>query len=162
MSSDSEEKSVSPDQGKTGETVTSTGSYDNMYKEAVFELLKTNWDAKNDRCTNWAFVNKELDRLRAEAALRERAAEDKCEAPPPKKSKNYSRFCSEIAPRAVNAILDQYEKLRNIIDSNGLTWPIIAEEDRRLTEQVDVLQKVCAVVEDVEDLTSKGMASEKQ
>ena len=52
MSSDSEEKSVSPDQGKTGETVTSTESYDDMYKEAVFELLKTNWDAKSDRCTN--------------------------------------------------------------------------------------------------------------
>ena len=73
MSSDSEEKSVSPDQDKSGEAVTLTGSYDDMYKEAVFELLKTNWDAKNDRCTNWAFVNKELDRLWAEAALREKS-----------------------------------------------------------------------------------------
>ena len=69
MSSDSEEKGVSPDQGKTGETVTSTGSYDNIYKEVVFELLKSNWDAKNDRCTNWAFVNRELDWLQVEAAL---------------------------------------------------------------------------------------------
>ena len=108
-----ETATVSPDQGKTGETVTSTGSYDDTYKEAVFELLKSNWDAKNDKCTNWAFVNQEIDRLRIEAALRERAAEDKCEAPPSKKSKNYSRLCTEIAPRAVNAILDVYEELQN-------------------------------------------------
>ena len=162
MSSDSEEKSVSPDQGKTGETVTSTGSYDDMYKEAVFELLKTNWDAKNDRCTNWAFVNKELDRLRAEAALRERAAEDKCEAPPPKKSKNYSRFCSKIASQAVNTILDEYEELQNKCESFGLHWGPAEHRIEVITGQVDVLQKVCAVVEYIEDQTSKGMASEKQ
>ena len=150
MSSDSEEKSVSPDQGKTGETVTSTGSYDDMYKEAVFELLKTNWDAKNDRCTNWAFVNKEIDRLRAEAALRKRAAEDKCEAPPPKKSKNYSRFYSELVPRAVNSILDEFEKVQISNEYvGGICGPGKFET---LIGHVDMLQKVCAVVEQMEDL----------
>ena len=64
-------------------------------------------------------MNKEIDRLRAEAALRERVAEDECEAPPPKKSKNYSRFCSEIAPGALNVILDQYEKFKISLTVGG-------------------------------------------
>ena len=93
-------------------------------------------------------MNQETDQLRAEAALWKRAAEDKCEAPPPKESKNYSRFSREIAPKALNVILDRYEK--HVIESQRVTWP-------NITGQVDVLQKVCAVVEQIE-----GMASEKQ
>ena len=42
-----------------------------------------------------------------------------------------------------------------------MTWPNIEYKARLLTGQVDVLQKVWFVVEDVEDLTSKGMASKK-
>ena len=108
---------VSPDQSKTGETVTPTRSYDDIYKEAVFELLKKNWDSKNDRCTNPDFVNKEIDRLRAEAALRKKAAEDKCAAPPlpPSEKDNFAEI--EVSLRNQRSwFLKQNEELLKLLD----------------------------------------------
>ena len=55
---------------------TSTKSYDETYKKAVFELLKKNWDYKNNRLNNSDIVDMETDRLWAEAALPTEAAED--------------------------------------------------------------------------------------
>ena len=66
---------------------TSTKSYNETYEKAVFELLKKNWDYKNNRLNNSDIVNMETDRLRAEAALQAEAAEDN-----KKKSVNSSWF----------------------------------------------------------------------
>ena len=41
---------------------TSTKSYDETYKKAVFELLKKNWDYKNNRLNNSDIVDMETDR----------------------------------------------------------------------------------------------------
>ena len=49
---------------------TSTKSYDKTYEKAVFELMKKNWDYKNNRLNSRDIVNMETDRLWAEAALR--------------------------------------------------------------------------------------------
>ena len=38
---------------------TSTKSYDETYKKAVFELLKKNWDYKNNRLNNSDIVDME-------------------------------------------------------------------------------------------------------
>ena len=75
---------------------TSTKSYDEMYKKAVFELLKKNWDYKNNRLNNSDIVDMETDRLQAEAALRAEAAEGN-----KKKSVNSSWFYSNVAPRGI-------------------------------------------------------------
>ena len=69
---------------------TSTKSYDKTYKKAVFELLKKNWDYKNNRLNNSDIVDMETDRLWAEAA------EDN-----KKKSVNSSWFHSNVAPRGI-------------------------------------------------------------
>ena len=96
---------------------TSTKSYDETYKKAVFELLKKNWDYKNNRLNNSDIVDMETDRLQAEAALRAEAAEDN-----KKKSVNSSWFYSNVAPRVLKTIMDEFEVIQNMIDgASGLS-----------------------------------------
>ena len=93
---------------------TSTKSYDETYKKAVFELLKTNWDYKNNRLNNNDIVDRETDRLRAEAA------EDN-----KKKSVNSSWFYSDVAPRVLKTIMDEFEVIQNMIDgASGLSTEV--------------------------------------
>ena len=129
---------------------TSTKSYDEMYKKAVFELLKKNWDYKNNRLNNSDIVDMETDRLQAEAA------EDN-----KKKSVNSSWFYSNVAPRVLKTIMDEFEVIQNMIDgASGLSTEI--QSVKHLAAYVDALHKTLTMVQQLEDINSKGMASEKQ
>ena len=129
---------------------TSTKSYDETYKKAVFELLKTNWDYKNNRLNNNDIVDRETDRLRAEAA------EDN-----KKKSVNSSWFYSDVAPRVLKTIMDEFEVIQNMIDgASGLSTEV--QSVKHLAAYVDALHKTLTMVQQLEDINSKGMASEKQ
>ena len=135
---------------------TSTKSYDEMYKKAVFELLKKNWDYKNNRLNNSDIVDMETDRLRAEAALWAEAAEDN-----KKKSVNSGWFYSNVAPRVLKTIMDEFEVIQNMIDGmSGLSAEI--QSVQHLAAYVDALHKTLTMVQQLEDINSKGMASEKQ
>ena len=135
---------------------TSTKSYDRIYKVAVFELLKTNLDYKNNRLNNSDIVDMEIDRLRAEAALQAEAAEDNM-----KKSVNSSWFYSNVAPRVLKTIMDEFEVIQNMIDgASGLSTEI--QSSKHLAAYVDALHKTLTLVQQLEDINSKGMASEKQ
>ena len=129
---------------------TSTKSYDKTYEKAVFELLKKNWDYKNNRLNNVEIVNMETDRLRAEAS------EDN-----KKKSVNSSWFYSNVVPRVLKTIMDEFEVIQNIIDGvSGLNMEL--QRVKRLAAYVDALHKTLTMVQQLEDINSKGMASEKQ
>ena len=129
---------------------TSTKSYDETYEKAVFELLKKNWDYKNNRLNNSDIVNMETDRLRAEAA------EDN-----KKKSVNSSWFYSNVAPRVLKTIMDEFEVIQNMIDgASGLSMEI--QSAKHLAAYVDAVHKTLTMVQQLEDINSKGMASEKQ
>ena len=129
---------------------TSTKSYDETYKKAVFELLKKNWDYKNNRLNNSDIVDMETDRLRAEAA------EDN-----KKKSVNSGWFYSNVAPRVLKTIMDEFEVIQNMIDGmSGLSAEI--QSVQHLAAYVDALHKTLTMVQQLEDINSKGMASEKQ
>ena len=135
---------------------TSTKSYDETYKKAVFELLKKNWDYKNNRLNNSDIVDMETDRLQAEAALWAEAAEDN-----KKKSVNSSWFYSNVAPRVLKTIMDEFEVIQNMIDgASGLSMEI--QSVKHLAAYVDALHKTLTMVQQLEDINSKGMASEKQ
>ena len=135
---------------------TSTKSYDETYKKAVFELLKKNWDYKNNKLNNRDIVDMETDRLWAEAALRAKAAEDN-----KKKSVNSSWFYSNVAPRVLKTIMDEFEVIQNMIDgASGLSTEI--QSVKHLAAYVDALHKTLTMVQQLEDINSKGMASEKQ
>ena len=129
---------------------TSTKSYDGIYKKAVFELLKTNWDYKNNRLNNSDIVDMETDRLRAEAA------EDN-----KKKSVNSSWFYSNVAPRVLKTIMDEFDVIQNMVDgASGLSTEI--QSVKHLAAYVDALHKTLTMMQQLEDINSKGMASEKQ
>ena len=129
---------------------TSTKLYDNTYEKAVFELLKRNWDYKNNRLNNSDIVNMETDRLWAEAA------EDN-----KKKSVNSSWFYSNVAPRVLKTIMDEFEVIQNMNDgASGLSTEI--QSVKHLAAYVDALHKTLTMVQQLEDINSKGMASEKQ
>ena len=129
---------------------TSTKSYDGIYKMAVFELLKKNWDYKNNRLNNSDIVDMETDRLQAEAA------EDNM-----KKSVNSSWFYSNVAPRVLKTIMDEFEVIQNMINgASGLSTEI--QSVKHLAAYVDALRKTLTMVQQLEDINSKGMASEKQ
>ena len=135
---------------------TSTKSYDGIYKAALFELLKKNWDYKNNRLNNSDIVDMKTDRLRAEAALQAEAAEDNM-----KKSVNSSWFYSNVAPRVLKTIMDEFEVIQNIIDgASGLSTEI--QSVQHLAAYVDALHKTLTMVQQLEDINGKGMASEKQ
>ena len=152
----------------------STKSYDKMYEKAVFELLKKNWDYKNNRLNNIDIVNMETDRLWAEAALRAEAAEDKKEVPPPKKPKyekaeethesskaeetmgnvqeesvDYNKFYSKFIQRALNTIGDKFDLIQNRVDNYGMVSQI--EMIRSITGYIDVLQKIFTLMQQIEE-----------
>ena len=111
---------------------TSTKSYDETYKKAVFELLKKNWDYKNNRLNNSDIVDMETDRLQA---LQAEGAEDN-----KKKSVNSSWFYSNVAPRVLKTIMDEFEVIQNMIDgASGLSMEIQSVE--HLAAYVDALHK---------------------
>ena len=118
--------------------------------------MKKNWDYKNNRLNNRDIVNMETDRLRAEAALWAEAAEDN-----KKKSVNSSWFYSNVAPRVLKTIMDEFEVIQNMIDGvSGLSTEI--QHVKHLAAYVDALHKTLTMVQQLEDINSKGMASEKQ
>ena len=98
----------------------------------------------------------ETDRLQAEAALWAEAAEDN-----KKKSVNSCWFYSNVAPRVLNTIMDEFEVIQNMIDGmSGLSMEI--QSVKHLAAYVDALHKTLTMVQQLEDINSKGMASEKQ
>ena len=134
---------------------TSTKSYDEMYKKAVFELLKKNWDYKNNRLNNSDIVDMETDRLRPEAALWAEAAEDN------KKVSELQLVLQQCCPRVLKTIMDEFEVIQNMIDgASGLSTEI--QSVKHLAAYVDALHKTLTMVQQLEDINSKGMASEKQ
>ena len=169
-----------PDPGRTGETVTSlqreeaematrtsTRSYDNTYKEAIFELLKKNWDFKNDKCANSDFVDRETDRLRAEAALRAKAKEEK-EAWAAKKIKedpmDNSKFYRMImSPTIWDSVNEEFESLQNSIEYNDF-FDLYGKhhEISYLAGYIDLLLKMFTLMQHMKNLTGKGMESDKQ
>ena len=134
---------------------TSTKSYDEMYKKAVFELLKKNWDYKNNRLNNSDIVDMETDRLWPEAALWAEAAEDN------KKVSELQLVLQQCCPRVLKTIMDEFEVIQNMIDgASGLSTEI--QSVKHLAAYVDALHKILTMVQQLENINSKGMASEKQ
>ena len=118
--------------------------------------MKKNWDYKNNRLNNSDIVDRETDRLWAEAALGAEATEDN-----KKKSVNSSWFYSDVAPRVLKTIMDEFEVIQNMIDgASGLSTEI--QSVKHLAAYVDALHKTLTMVQQLEDINSKGMASEKQ
>ena len=75
-------------------------------------------------------------------------------------SVDYSKFYSKFNPRALNVIMDEFEGIQDVLDN--FSMGIEMDRIRQLAEYVDDLQKMFTVMQQIEDLTSKRMASDKQ
>ena len=75
-------------------------------------------------------------------------------------SVDYSKFYSKFNPRASNVIMDEFEGIQDVLDNFSMGMEM--DRIRQLAEYVDDLQKMFTVMQQIEDLTSKRMASDKQ
>ena len=75
-------------------------------------------------------------------------------------SVDYSKFYSKFNPRALNVIMDEFEGIQDVLDNFSMGMEM--DRIRQLAEYVDDLQKMFTVIQQIEDLTSKRMASDKQ
>ena len=97
----------------------------------------------------------ETDRLRPEATLWAEAAEDN------KKVSELQLVLQQCCPRVLKTIMDEFEVIQNMIDgASGLSTEI--QSVKHLAAYVDALHKTLTMVQQLEDINSKGMASEKQ
>ena len=76
------------------------------------------------------------------------------------KSVDYSKFYSKFNPRALNVIMDEFEGIQDVLDNFSMGMEM--DRIRQLAEYVDDLQKMFTVMQQIEDLTSKRMASDEQ
>ena len=98
----------------------------------------------------------ETDRLRAEAALRAEASEDN-----KRKPVNSGWFYSNVVPRVLKTSMEEFEVIQNIIDDvSGLQMEV--RRVQHLAAYVDALHKTLTMMQQLEDINSKGMTSEKQ
>ena len=70
-------------------------------------------------------------------------------------------FYSNVAPRVLKSIMEEFEWLQDTIDGDsGLSQEI--ESMKHLAAYVDALHKTLTMVQQLEDVNSKGMLFHKQ
>ena len=95
------------------------------------------------------------------------AAEDKSEVQPAKKTKeksmDYSKFYRRIvSPTTWYNISEQIGALQDGLECDDFNLYGWREEIRVLANYIDLLLKMFNLIQHMEDLTSKGMTSDKQ
>ena len=99
-------------------------------------------------------VKMKMDKFRTEVA------EDKKSAIYGSRT-NSRWFYRNVVPRVFVTIMDEFELIQNHID-DGCGLSVEIQCVKHLATHVDALHKTLTIVQQLEDINSKGMASEKQ